>query len=377
MTPLSYKIEPELEKKLKNISGLCSSVQEKLKSLTEEHREYIRRNALISNIGASTRIENAILTNVEIDWLDETLGKDARQGSFEKHKAVIEDKLSKDKQRSIEEVAGLRQVQNLVYAQARELFPIRETDLRELHRQLLEYYSAASHYIGQYKIAPNGVIERVGNKVTREIFKTAEPGPITAAAMRDLIAWYNKVLPEHLWPLAVITEFVYRFLAIHPFQDGNGRLGRALFHLGMLHSPDESLSFVAPYLAIDRQIEKVRPEYYIVLRQCSGGIYRPDPTEYKIERFLNFMLKMMERSLTGDIKYYHDKYIAYQKLGPRAVKTLKCFREHPETTQTTGALAGETGMNRRTVIRSLHELTDAGFLQELGKGPGTHYQLIF
>ncbi len=377
MRALSYSITLELEKKLKNINSLCSSTKERLKILPEEHRDYIRRNALISNIGASTRIENAILTNVEIDWLDETLGKDAKKGSFEKNKKAIENKLSKDKQRSIEEVAGLRQVLHLVYAQATELFPIREADLRELHRQLLEYYGAAAHYIGRYKIAPNSVIERVGNKVTREIFKTAEPGPITAAAMQDLVTWYNKALPEHLWSLAVIAEFVYRFLAIHPFQDGNGRLGRALFHLGMLHSPDESLSFMAPYLAIDRQIEKAKPEYYIVLRQCSGGIYRPDPTEYSMERFLNFMLKMLERSLTEDIQYYHDKYLAYQKLGPRAVKTLQCFREHPETTQTTGALAGETGMNRRTVIRSLHELIDAGFLQELGKGPGTYYRLIF
>ena len=39
--------------------------------------------------------------------------------------------------------------------------------------------------------------------------------------MRDLIVWYNQTIREHAWPLLVATEFVFRFLAIHPFQDGN------------------------------------------------------------------------------------------------------------------------------------------------------------
>src|SRR3990167_2698810 len=140
--------------------------------------------------------------------MDKTLGNDTRLGSFEREKSAIENKLSKDKERSIEEVAGLRQVLTLIYSQLDELFPLKETDLRGLHKELLQYYPPASHYLGQYKIASNSVIERLGNKITREIFKTSDPGPITAAAMKELLDWYNGTLPGALWSVAVVSEFV-------------------------------------------------------------------------------------------------------------------------------------------------------------------------
>lgn len=374
---VSFNIDPRLEKKLKNISELASRKRVELEQLSLDSREAIHRYARISIIGASTRIENAVLTDTEIDWMDTLLGDDSRLGSFERHKNSIENKLSKDRERSIEEVAGLRSVLTLVYEQANDLLPLKESDVRGLHKELLQYYPAASHYIGQYKIASNSVVERIENKIIREIFKTADPGPMTSAAMKELFDWYNRTLPNFLWSFAVVSEFVYRFLAIHPFQDGNGRLGRALFLLGMLHSPDKNLNFVAPYLAIDRQIEKVRAEYYVVLRQCSGGVFKQDPKEYHIEIFLNFMLKMMERSLNQDIDVYAKRHESYLQLTEKTKKIIECFREHPETRLKSGQISESTNIPRRTVTRALQELVALGFLQQLGKGPDVRYQLIF
>src|SRR3989338_5322554 len=374
---ISFTIDLRLEKKLKDISELLSRKRVELEHLSADCQETIHRYARISIIGASTRIENAVLTNTEIDWMDAALGEDSRLCSFEKHKRYIEDKLSKDKERSIEEVAGLRSVLTLIYEQANDLLPLKETDVRGLHKELLQYHPPASHYLGQYKVAPNSVVERVDNKVTREIFKTADPGPATSAAMKDLFDWYNQTLPNSLWSLPVIAEFVYRFLAIHPFQDGNGRLGRALFLLGMLQTPDKNLNFVAPYLAVDRQIEKARAEYYIVLRQCSGGIFRQNPKQYHIEFFLNFMLKMLEKSLNQDIDYYSKKYANYLQLASNPKKVLQCFREHPETRLQSGQISELINIPRRTFTRALQELAKIGFLQQLGKGPDTRYQLIF
>lgn len=377
MSLLSFAIDSKIEEKLKNISELVSRKRVQLENLSPDGQGAIRRYARISNIGSSTRIENAVLTDTEIDWLDETLGNDSRLGSFEKQKTFIKNKLSKDKERSIEEVAGLRHVMTIIYEQASDLFPLKETDVRGLHKELLQFYSPAQYYLGQYKIASNSVIERMGNKVTREVFKTADPGPVTAAAMQQLVAWYNQTLPNTLWSLTIISEFVYRFLAIHPFQDGNGRLGRALFHLGLLQSPDENLRFIAPYLAFDRQTEKSRAEYYIVLRQCSGGIFHQDSKQYHIEPFLGFMLKMIERSLRHDIDYYEKKYVSYLRLTESAKKILGCFREHPEMRLRTGQVVRLINIPRRTVTRTMEELVQIGFLQKMGRGPSTHYQLIF
>lgn len=376
MVALSYKIAAPLEKKLKKISELFSEKKVQLKGYPPETLEAIHRYARISNIGASTRIENAILTDTEIDWLDTKLGDDSRIGSFEKQKSFIENKLSKDKERSIEEVAGLRRLLSIIYSQPLDLFPLKEIDLRNFHKELLCYYPPAQHYVGQYKTASNSVVERIGNKITRQVFQTADPGLITNMAMQELVAWYNKNLPEYLWPLAVITEFVYRFLAIHPFQDGNGRLGRSLFLLGMLHAHDENLRNVSPYLAVDRQVEKNRALYYIVLRQCSGGIFKQDPAKYKIEVFLNFMLNMIQKSLEEDIDYYAGKHSTWLLLEASPRKVLECFRDHPEVRLTSGEIAKLIQMNRRTVTRAVDILEERGFIQRFGKGAGTHYQEI-
>jgi Fic family protein len=66
------------------------------------------------------------------------------------------------------------------------------------------------------------------------VLEPSPPGIITATAMAELINWYNTAIHDYPWPILVATEFVFRFLAIHPFQDGNGRLGRALFILAFI-----------------------------------------------------------------------------------------------------------------------------------------------
>lgn len=274
-------------------------------------------------------------------------------------------------------MAGLRNVLGIVYSQARELFPLTETTVRGLHFELLQFYPKASHYLGRYKVAPNSVIERAGNTIVREVLKTSDPGPVTDVAMRELLEWYNATLPNYLWSVAVVGEFVFRFLAIHPFQDGNGRLGRSLFLLGALQSPDERLAQVMPYLALDRHIEKNREEYYIVLRKCSGGKFSPDPKAYHMEHFIAFMAKMLHRALRHDIPFYAAKYQAKQDLSGTAKMVLSCFREHPEQKLSGKDLMAQLDMPRRTLNYVLGQLLDGHFLHRYGKGPATRYQITF
>lgn len=374
---LATILSPELIKSFKEIKELCAQKAQALAEMTPECREAIHRYARISMIGASTRIENAILTDSEISWMDTTLSKDGRPTAFASQKSLIENKLSKDKERSIEEVAGLRNVLGIVYHQAHELFPLSETTVRGLHRELLQYYSRAAHYLGKYKIAPNSVVERAGNTIVREVLKTSDPGPMTDVAMQELVQWYNVTLPNHLWSTAVVSEFVFRFLAIHPFQDGNGRLGRTLFLLGALQSPDEALTQVIPYLALDRHIEKHREEYYVVLRRCSGGQFLQDTKSYHMEHFIVFMTKMLRKALDHDISFYAEKYQARLDLSESAATVLACFREHPEQRLYGKDLMAQLAMPRRTLNYVLGQLVEGHFLQRYGKGPATRYQLVF
>ena len=283
---LSFQIDKKTTKQLVALNEVIGEKQAFLDSLPMDEKEQIHRYAWISMVGASTRIENAILTDSEIDWLDSILGEDGKQTALDSHRKEIEDKLSKDKERSVEEVAGCRTVLLLIYQQAKDYLPLTELTIRSLHFELLRHFSKPGIKKGDYKDKPNSVIEEncaTGKK--RNIFKTADPGIETQMAMKDLVDWYNKAVREEPWPIAVACEFVYRFLAIHPFQDGNGRLGRALMLMCLLHCSNDKLAEVVFYLAIDRHIERHKEEYYIVLNQCSMGEYRADPTQYQIQFF--------------------------------------------------------------------------------------------
>ncbi len=375
---LSYETPEATTRLLKNISELTAEMRRFLDTLSEDHREAMQRYARVSIIGSTTRIENAVLTDPAIEWIDDTLSRDGRPTAFIKEKEYIENKLSKERERSIEEVAGCRSMLAIIYTQSDEMFPLGTATIKGLHHELLQYYPPASYYLGKYKVVPNSVIETVkGTDIRKDVLKTADPGPITDAAMRDLVDWYNATLPEHPWPIAVAAEFVFRFLAIHPFQDGNGRLGRALFTLALLQSRDAHLKAVAPFLALDRHIEKTKEEYYLVLRKCSEGQFSQDPTQYHIGYFLTYLLKRMNEALNNDIPYYAHKYSAYISLAEAPQKVLACFKEQPETKLGLGEVLQHVTIPKRTAIHALTSLVREGFLQKTGRGPARKYMLAF
>ncbi len=374
---LSFTPSNKIENELKRLQGLFVETYKELETVPPDEAGYLNRFALISNIGASTRIENAVLTDQEIEWIDTALNKDSKVTAFEENRTFILEKLSKDRERSVEEVVGCRQVLSTVYLQADEFFPLTETVIRGLHHDLLRYHSRAASHAGGYKTSPNRVVSiNHDTKEERIVLDPSPPGIITSTAMAELVKWYNNTIREHPWPLLVATEFVFRFLAIHPFEDGNGRLGRALFILALIQSDDKYLAGIAPYIAIDRHIEQNRPLYYSVLHKCSGGKFQSDPTQYKLKPLAWFFIKVIEASL-GDIKFYREKYANLKKLSESALAVLDCFKSSPERRLKVSAIAEKTGLPRRTVQYALKTLASQHFLQSLGRGAGSRYQLVF
>jgi Fic family protein len=194
--------------------------------------------------------------------------------------------------------------------------------------------------------------------------------------MADLINWYSASIRESVWPLLVAVEFVFRFLAIHPFQDGNGRLGRGLFLLSLLQSDNKYLCQTVSYLAIDRQIEKNKALYYKVLHQASKGGFCQDPKQYHYNSLARFFIRMMENSLQ-DIDVYRTRYANLQKLSESARRVLDCFKSSPEKLMKVSDIERQTALPRRTIQYNLKVMKDMEFLQRLGSGAGSRYQLIF
>lgn len=374
---LSFKPGLKLEHELKHLQNGMVEKYNSLVDITAREAEYLQHSSFISNIGASTRIEHAVLTDHEIDWIDTTLKKDSRTTSFESNKDFILDKLSKDRERSVEEVVGCRQVLSTVYQQSKNMIPLTNAIIRALHHDLLRYYPPGLVYAGGFKTSPNRVVfinHETGEE--RIVLDPAPPGMITETAMADLIHWYNQTILEYPWPLLVATEFVFRFLAIHPFQDGNGRLGRALFILALMQSDDRFLKGLTPYIAIDRHIEQNRSQYYAILHKCSSGKFYPDSENYELEPLAWFFIKIMNASL-ADIDLYRKRYVDVQKLSESAATVLKGFRSSPEKRLRVADMVKATGLPRRTVQYALKGLTEKELIQRLGQGAGTRYRLIF
>ena len=113
--------------------------------------------------------------------------------------------------------------------------PLTEYFIRTLHQTLLrEDYvvyrqlpdGTNTSYVvhaGRYKTRPNSVITATGEK-----FEYASPEE-TPALMADLIQWYNKEEKKgQMTPIELATLFHYRYIRIHPFEDGNGRVSRLI-----------------------------------------------------------------------------------------------------------------------------------------------------
>jgi Fic family protein len=187
-----------------------------LSNISPERLAALKHVATIESIGSSTRIEGAALSDEQV----EALLSGIQKKSFR----------SRDEQ----EVAGYADVMDTVFKNWQHI-PLTENHIKQLHRDLLKYSSKDDRHRGNYKTSPNNV-EAFGpnGESLGVVFKTATPFD-TPYKMTELISWTNEVLASSaVHPLLVTAAVVAMFLAIHPFQDGNGRLSRVLTTLLLL-----------------------------------------------------------------------------------------------------------------------------------------------
>lgn len=191
--------------------------------------------------------------------------------------------------------------------------PLTQTDIRELHKTVLQkpYYADAILpsgektkkliKVGEYKSEPNHVKTKTG-----VIHYYTEPEYVSAE-MTDLLAWLNQSLSENqLHPVVLASVFHHRFVAIHPFDDGNGRLARIMMNYILM-------KYELPPAVIELEY---RDGYYGVLAQADSGDY--DPLIELIARSVLKSLQVQLDAATGeDITTLEDvdKQIALFKGG--------------------------------------------------------------
>jgi len=322
---------------------------EALKNLSPERLRQLRKVATIESIGSSTRIEGAKLTDAEV----ETLLSDLSAGSF--------------KTRDEQEVAGYAEAMDLVFQAFADLRPT-ENHIRQLHQTLLRHSAKDQRHRGDYKKLPNHVVARdAAGKEIGVVFETTTPFD-TPRAMEDLVRWCNKTIDEAaLHPLLIVAVFVVTFLAIHPFQDGNGRLSRILTTLMLLRA---GYAYV-PYASLENIVEDNKDLYYKALRRTQIGLKKGNPDWTPWLGFFLRCLKQQKDRLAA--KILAAKTAEHAEMPALSLAILESIRAHGRRMIT--ELVADTGANRNTIKLRLRELVQDGRIRQHGKARATWYTL--
>lgn len=319
-----------------------------ISTLAPERLAALRKVATIESIGSSTRIEGARLTDREVEALLSRL------------------ELHSFRSRDEEEVAGYAEAMERIFLSF-DSIPLTENYIQQLHGILLRYSSKDEHHRGKYKTLSNNV-EAFGpnGESLGVIFETASPFD-TPRKMQELITWTQSALADNaLHPLLVISIFVVVFLAVHPFQDGNGRLSRILTTLLLLKA---GYAYV-PFSSLESVIEQHKESYYLGLRRTQSTLSQKSPDW---EPWIVFFLRALQRQKRRLSEKVEQGRLMLSTMSELAEKIVELSRAHGRIS--VADIVRATGANRSTVKLRLSVLVRDGVLSRHGQGRTTWYVL--
>ncbi|MCZ2157983.1 Fic family protein [Bartonella sp. 220] len=319
-----------------------------LGTLAPERLNALRHIATVESIGSSTRIEGSKLTDREIEQL------------------LVNLEIKHFKSRDEQEVIGYAKVMETIFQSWNDI-PITENHIKQLHRDLLCCSDKDERHRGEYKTLRNDVAAfNSQGKMVGIVFETATPFD-TPYRMQELITWFNKTNElKNLHPLLTIGIFNVTFLAIHPFQDGNGRLSRILTTLLLLQ---KGYVYV-PYSSLENIIENNKESYYLALNQTQKTIYTKTPNWQPWILFFLRALQKQKRQL--EIKIESEKNALFS-LSELALNILDYVRDHGRVTSRD--MVREIGASPNTLKATFTSLVEKGLLIRHGGGRSTWYSL--
>lgn len=308
----------------------------------------LRKIATIESIGSSTRIEGATLTDEEVDKLLKSI------------------KISKLTTRDEQEVAGYYEALQVILDNYADI-ELTERYVHQLHGILLKHSDKDQRHKGGYKALSNKVVANYPDGTQRTIFKTTEPH-LTSMEMEGLLVWTNERLTKKdMHPLLIIAAFVYEFLSIHPYQDGNGRLSRLLTSLLLMQ---QDYRFVQ-YVSFEHVIETRKDDYYRALMDGQKNRYKEEERLDKwVLYFLECLIILTER--------LEAKYETYSKLKTALNERQQAIIAYMKEQKAATVSEIEQALNkysRNTLKKDLSYLVNEGLLLKTGAGRGVRYHI--
>jgi Fic family protein len=264
-----------------------------------------------------------------------------------------------------------------------------EVFIRELNKIILvrDFYKTShdGEYrykinVGTYKTRPNSVITSTG-----EIFDYASPED-TPSLMSDLIQWYRKEEKQKKIKIEELAAmFHYRYIRIHPFEDGNGRIARLIVNYILLRHG-------YPMIVIRTDD---REKYLKTLHNCdllTGKIpsdgakaaleqvkpltdYLADILELKLETLIKFAKGEISDFIETKDDPVHDPVYdpVYDKLNNNQKEIFSLIRENPHINY--DKLVEKTGRSRATVRRIIKQLKLESYIVRIGSDKTGYWKI--
>ena len=319
-----FKITSKIIDYISRISEKIGEINSLENSL---HQVKLRKENRIKTIHSSLAIENNSLTIEQIT-------------------AIIEGKRVLGNPNEIQEVKNAVQTYELLL----KLNPYEEKDLLKAHSLMMQ--DLVSHN-GKYRNEGVGIFD--GNQVVH----LAPPADRVPFLMADLFNWLKT---SDVHPLIKSCVFHYEFEFIHPFQDGNGRMGR-LWQTVILKEWKE----VFAWLPVESLIKENQSEYYNALNSSDK---EADSSSF-IEFMLSLLLKTIEEIIETEKKVTLKVSV---KVTVNQQKIIEVIKENPFVTQ--DELAQTLGLSRKSIIQNMKKLQDNGLLKRVGADKNGHWEIV-
>ena len=225
--------------------------------------------------------------------------------------------------------------------------------------------------VGNYRTDEQGPMQVVSGYAGKErVHYEAPPAEFLEFEMQDLIDYINSETEEDCLIKAGIVHLW--FVILHPFDDGNGRIARALTDMMLARSDDSNFRFYS----MSAQIQKNRKSYYAILEKTQKGIM--DITNWLVWFLENLLIAIQSSGeITNNVLKRAEFWQKNANLvfNERQIKVLNRFMDNFGGNLTTTKWAKMCNCSQDTATIDINELIAKKILKRIGKGRSTHYTM--
>lgn len=328
-----------------DILGLIAAIykeagkqEQYLKQRPQEMEKLVER-AKIQSTEASNAIEGIVTTNTRI-------------------KQLVEEKTT-PRNLDEQEIAGYRDVLNVIH-ESFDAIPITQNYILQLHKMLYSHMN--NPLAGRTKSVQNYISAAYPDGHTEILFTPLAPYE-TSESLDRICEEYNRVIGNlEVEPLIIIPIFIHDFLCIHPFNYGNGRMGRLLTTLLLYQNG----FYIGKYISLEAKISKNKDLYYSALSQSQTGWHEGKENALPFIKYILGTILASYKDFEERTSLVQEKLSALEMV--RMASKSKIGRFNKQDIRELCPTLSDS-----SIEGALRKLVAAGELKKEGKGKSTCY----